>query len=137
ESARSASDGAGVRRARGLLVALQFTFAIVLLTGAGLMLRSFMLLDAVKPGFDTTHLLTMAVELPEPRYPDEAHSRAFFEEAIQKIEQLPGVVGAAVGGGAPGRRRGRVPNFNICVEGGAAVPDPLRPSAYCVNSGYV
>src|SRR5262249_31235854 len=95
ESGRSASAGAGVRRARGLLVAAQFTLTIVLLTGAGLMVRSFLLLDAVKPGFDTTHLLTMAVELQEPRYSDESRIRAFFEEAIQKIEQAPSVRGAA------------------------------------------
>jgi putative ABC transport system permease protein len=136
ESARSASAGAGVRRARGLLVALQFTFAIVLLTGAGLMVRSFMLLDAVKPGFDTTHLLTMAVELPEPRYPDEARSRAFFDEAIQKIEQLPGVVGAAVGEGASGSRMGRVPNVNIVIEGRPAIQDPQRYGASRVSDGY-
>ena len=98
ESGRSASAGAGVRRARGLLVTMQFTFAIVLLTGAGLMVRSFLLLDAVKPGFDTTHLLTMTVRLPDDWYASEARMRAFFEEAIQKIEQLPGVHGAAVGG---------------------------------------
>jgi putative ABC transport system permease protein len=119
-----------------LLVALQFTFAIVLLTGAGLMVRSFRLLDAVKPGFDTTHLLTMAVELPEPRYPDEARSRAFFEEAIQKIEQLPGVVGAAVGEGASGSRLGRVPNFNFVIEGRPAMQDPQRHGASRVSDGY-
>jgi putative ABC transport system permease protein len=50
ESGRNASAGAGVRRARGLLVAAQFTLAIVLLAGAGLMIRSFLRLDAVKPG---------------------------------------------------------------------------------------
>jgi putative ABC transport system permease protein len=136
ESARSASAGAGVRRARGSLVALQFTFAIVLLTGAGLMVRSFMLLDAVKPGFDTTRLLTAAVELPELRYPDEARIRAFFEEAIQKIEQLPGVVGAAVGEGASGSHLGRVPNFNFVIEGQPAIQDPQRHGASRVSDGY-
>jgi putative ABC transport system permease protein len=136
ESGRSASAGAGVRRARGLLVAMQFTLAIVLLTGAGLMVRSFLLLDAVDPGFDTARLLTMAVKLPEPRYLDEARSRAFFEEAIQKIEQLPGVVGAAVGEGASDSLMGRVPNMNIVIEGQPAIQDPQRHGAFRVSDGY-
>jgi putative ABC transport system permease protein len=136
ESGRSASAGAGVRRARGLLVAAQFTLAIVLLTGAGLMIRSFMMLDAVNPGFDTSHLLTMFVELPEPRYLDEARSRAFFEEAIQKIEQLPGVAGAAVGEGASDTLTGRFANVNIVIEGQPAIQDPQRYGAFRASDGY-
>jgi hypothetical protein len=76
-------------------VAAQFALAIVLLAGAGLMIRNFLLLDAVKPVFDTTNLLTMKLTLPEAPYLDQARSRAFFDEAIHKIEQLPGVRGAA------------------------------------------
>jgi len=78
----------------------------------------------------------MAVEVPEPRYLDEAHGRAFFEEVIQKIEQLPGVVGAAVGEGASGSRMGRVPNFNIVIEGRPAIQDPQRHGASRVSDGY-
>jgi putative ABC transport system permease protein len=136
ESGRGASAGAGVRRARGLLVSVQFTLAIVLLTGAGLMVRSFMLLDAIKPGFDTTRLLTMDVECPESRWSDKTGSSIFFEEAIQKIEQLPGVIGAAVGEGASGSRLGRVPNFNIVIEGQPATQDPLRHGDSRVSDSY-
>jgi putative ABC transport system permease protein len=136
ESGRSASAGAGVRRARGLLVAAQFTLAIVLLTGAGLMVRSFLLLDAVKPGFDTTNLLTMAVECPASRWSDEARSRIFFEEAIQKIEQLPGVRGAAVGKAVYGSFTGRVPNQNIVIEGRPATQDPERHGRQGVSDSY-
>jgi putative ABC transport system permease protein len=136
ESGRSASAGAGVRRARGLLVAMQFTFAIVLLTGAGLMVRSFLLLDAVKPGFDTTHLLTMTVRLPDEWYASEARMRAFFEEAIQRIEQLPGVHGAAVGSAVSDSFRGRVPNVSIVIEGRPATQDPERHDRNRVSNGY-
>src|SRR5262245_15834024 len=136
ESGRSASAGADVRRARGLLVTVQFTLAIVLLTGAGLMVRSFLLLDAVKPGFDTTHLLTMAVECPESRWSDETRSRIFFEEAVQKIEQLPGVRGAAVGRAVYGSFTGRVPNHNIVIEGRPAAQDPERHGLQGVSDGY-
>ena len=136
ESGRSASSGAGVRRARGLLVAVQFALAIVLLTGAGLMVRSFLLLDAVQPGFDTTRLLTMTVILPEAPYLDQARSRAFFEEAIQKIEQLPGVRGAAVGSAVSGNFRGRVPNVSIVIEGRPATQDAERHDRNIVSDGY-
>jgi putative ABC transport system permease protein len=136
ESGRSASAGAGVRRARGLLVTAQFALAIVLLTGAGLMVRSFLLLDAVKPGFDTTHLLTMAVECPESWWSDETRSRIFFEEAVQKIEQLPGVRGAAVGRAVYGSFTGRVPNHNIVIEGRPATQDPERHGLQGVSDGY-
>ncbi|MGH9752319.1 MAG: ADOP family duplicated permease [Blastocatellia bacterium] len=133
ESGRNASAGAGVHRARGLLVAAQFTLAVVLLMGAGLMIRSFLLLDAVKPGFDTTHLLTMSVQLPGV---EVERIRAFFEEAIQKIEQLPGVRGAAVGGAVYGSFKGRVPNQNIVIEGRPATRDPERHGQDGVSDGY-
>src|SRR5262249_24227090 len=133
ESGRSASAGAGVRRARGLLVAAQFTLAIVLLTGAGLMIRSFLLLDAVKPGFDTTHLLTMSVHHPGV---EVERIRAFFEEAIQKVEQLPGVRGAAVGGAVYSSFKGRAPNHNIVIEGKPATQDPERHGVDGVSDGY-
>jgi putative ABC transport system permease protein len=136
ESGRSASAGAGVRRARGLLVALQFALAIVLLTGAGLMIRSFMFLNAVKPGFDTTHLLTMAPILPARPYLDQARSRAFFEEAIRRIEQLPGVRGAAVGEGATGSLMGHFPDQNIVIEGRPATQDAERHGRDRVSDGY-
>jgi putative ABC transport system permease protein len=136
ENGRSASAGAGVRRARGLLVTMQFTLAIVLLIGAGLMVRSFLLLDAVKPGFDTTHLLTMTVRLPDEWYKSEARMRAFFEEAIQKIEQLPGVRGAAVGGAVADSFSGRVPNVSIVIEGRPATQDPERHDRNRVSNGY-
>ncbi len=136
ESGRGASAGAGVRRARGLLVAMQFTFAIVLLTGAGLMVRSFHLLNTVKPGFDTTRLLTMTVRLPDERYTGEARERAFFEEAIQKIEQLPGVRGAAVGGAVSGSFKENVPNVSIVIEGRPSTQDPERHDRNMVSNGY-
>jgi putative ABC transport system permease protein len=136
ESGRSASAGAGVRRTRGLLVALQFALAIVLLTGAGLMIRSFLHLNAVKPGFDTGRLLTMAVRLPDDKYNNEDRIRKFFEEAVQKIEQLPGVRGAAVGETFTRSFEGQVPNQNIVIEGRPATQDPERHGRNIVSDGY-
>jgi putative ABC transport system permease protein len=108
----------------------------VLLTGAGLMVRSFLLLDAVKPGFDTTNLLTMDVECPESRWSDKTRSRIFFEDAIQKVGQLPGVRGVAVGRAVYGSFKGRVPNQNIVIEGKPATPDPERHGLSGVSDDY-
>ena len=85
------SAGPGARRIRGVLVATQYAVAIVLMTGAGLLIRSFQLLNSVNRGFETTHLLTVWVRLPYEKYKEPAHGQAFFEEAVQRLNYLPGV----------------------------------------------
>ncbi|HEV8039594.1 MAG TPA: ABC transporter permease, partial [Bryobacteraceae bacterium] len=114
---RGSSAGRGINRTRGLLVAAQFTFAIMLLAGAGLLIRSFLLLNAVQPGFDTAKLLTMTVELPVARYNSEARILSFSDAAVRQIEALPGVRGAAVGSAAFSSFTGNSPNEKIVVEG--------------------
>ena len=133
---RGSSAAWGVDRKRGLLVAAQFAFAIVLLVGAGLLLRSFRLLNAVQPGFDTTHLLTMIVELPEVRYTNEAQIRNFSGEAVRQIEALPGVRGAAVGSATFSSLNGNSPNEKIVVEGRSITEDAERHERDLVSDGY-
>jgi predicted permease len=136
EGGRGSSAGRSVNRTRGLLVASQFAFAIVLLVGAGLLIRSFLLLNAVQPGFDTTHLLTMTVELPEARYSDEARIRNFSDDALRKIEALPGVRGAAVGSAIFGAFNGNSPNEKIVVEGRPVTQDVERHERDLVSDEY-
>lgn len=80
------------------LAALQVALALVLLVGAGLMVRSFRQLQRVDPGFDVTHALTMQVSLPSERYASSASVVAFVERLTERVEALPGVtiVGAVV-----------------------------------------
>jgi len=136
EGGRGSSAGRGINRTRGLLVASQFAFAIVLLVGAGLLIRSFLLLNAVQPGFDTTRLLTMTVELPEARYSDEARIRNFSDDALRKIEALPGVRGAAVGSAIFSSFNGNSPNERIVVEGRPTTQDAERHERDLVSDGY-
>ena len=117
-------------------MAAQFALAIILLAGAGLLIRSFVLLNAVHPGFDTTHLLTMTIRLPEARYDDESRITGFFEEAVRRVEALPQVRGAAVGPAVTASLRGNVPNVNIVVEGGLPTQDNLRHGRELVSDGY-
>ncbi len=133
---RGSSVGRGVNRTRGLLVAAQFTFAIVLLVGAGLLLRSFRLLNAVQPGFDTTHLLTMTVQLTEARYKNETWIRNFSDDAVRQIEALPGVRGAAVGSATFSSLNGNSPNEKIVVEGRPITEDVERHERDLVSDGY-
>jgi putative ABC transport system permease protein len=101
------------------LIAAQYAFAVVLLTGAGLLLRSFLELQAVTPGFDPHRLLTFTVDLPAEMHGAKAH--AFFEQAIAAIDRLPGVQSAAVGG----TFHDHIPNALITVEGRAS--DEAQP----------
>ena len=82
------------QRLRSLLVISEIAMALVLLTGAGLMLKSFMLIRAVDPGFRTENILTMTVDLPEASYPTAPTIQAFHADALAKLSSLPGVVAA-------------------------------------------
>jgi putative ABC transport system permease protein len=134
---RGSSAGRGINRVRGILVAAQFTFAIVLLVGAGLLIRSFLLLNAVQPGFDTAKLLTMTVELPQGRYSNEARILSFSDDAVRQIEALPGVRGAAVGSATFSNFAGNSPNEKIVVEGRPISEDAQRHERDLVSDGYL
>jgi putative ABC transport system permease protein len=120
---RGSSAGPGQSRSRGILVAAEFAVAVVLLAGSGLLMRSFLLIQAVPLGFDPTHLAIMDLHLPLPAYDRGERVRSFLEQAIQRISSLPGVTGAAVGGLFSEHQ----PNSIIRIEGrpdAAVNPEP-------------
>ena len=73
----------------------RFGLAMVLLIGAGLMIRSFVRLYQVSPGFDTNNLLTMQAHIPGSRYPKQEQRIAFYGQVLQRIRAIPGVQMAA------------------------------------------
>lgn len=79
------------RRALGALVVAEVAVSLVLLAGAGLLIRSFVRLQAVDPGFRSEGLLTARVQVPSARYPDDARSSGFFTDVLARIAVLPGV----------------------------------------------
>jgi putative ABC transport system permease protein len=136
DQGRGMSAGPGARRIRGVLVATQFAAAIVLLTGAGLLVRSFLLLNSVDTGFDSTHLLTVTVPLPDEKYQEPARGQAFFDEAMQRLDSLPGVVGAATGSAVFDTFQGNTPDENVVVEGKPLNQDPTHHGRNIVSTNY-
>ena len=91
--------GSGVRRgsnARSAFVVAQISLALVLLAGSGLLIRSFVRLAGVDPGFDANHLVTFKVYLPTARYKDDPARLAFFRGFLERISRLPGVHSATI-----------------------------------------
>jgi predicted permease len=109
DGGRSSGSGAH-RRARELLVAVQMALAVVLLVGAGLLIRSFAEVARVDPGFRVESVLTMNLPLPRTQYPDGTRMWAFLDRVLERVRALPGVRSAAMttalslGGGYWGKR---------------------------------
>jgi predicted permease len=77
---------------RGLLVVSELAFSLILLIGAGLLIRSFIRLQSVAPGFTTDHVLTMQVAANDPKYRQDKATASFWREIETRIAHLPGVV---------------------------------------------
>src|SRR6267142_5402762 len=91
EGGRGSSTGKRRRFARSAFVVAQLSLALVLLAGSGLLIRSFVRLVGVHPGFDTAHLLTFKVSLPQSKYGTDKLCMAFFQQLLARIGVVPGV----------------------------------------------
>ena len=96
EGGRSATAGSVRQRLRSTFVVLELAVALVLLVGAGLLVKTFWKLRSVEPGFNPEHLLTMRVELPETRYEDVASQTRFRKRVLTGMNSLPGVQAAMI-----------------------------------------
>ena len=100
EGGRSVTGVRG-QRMRGALVVSQMALALMLLVGAGLMVRSFARLQQVNPGFEPEGLLTLQLSLPEARYSDNVKQDAFYHQAVERVRALPGVQAASFSDSIP------------------------------------
>jgi putative ABC transport system permease protein len=98
-SSRSTATPFG--RASSVLIAVEVAFSLVLLTGAALMARTLLNLNAIAPGFEPDGVISMHVDLPSDRYPTQQARAAFFEDARGRLARVPGVLDSAVAGGLP------------------------------------
>ncbi|HSE98930.1 MAG TPA: ABC transporter permease [Blastocatellia bacterium] len=115
DSGRSSSGGVRHSRLRAALVAAEVALSLMLLVGAGLMVKSFLRLQQVEPGFETANVLTMAVSLPFSKYAERDQQAAFYREAIRLLAALPGVEAASAGTTPP--LTGSRDSLNFFIEG--------------------
>src|SRR5262249_48361980 len=128
----SLKDGASVtttgfrllrrHRARSLLVVSEITLALVLLAGAGLLIKSFLRLLDVEKGFAPENVLTLLVELPETKYPVAHQTNAFWQRLIEGIEKLPGVQTVAMTSSLPLTKRGALTSIQIANRAPESLP---------------
>ena len=96
EGGRSSTAGSARQRLRSAFVVVELAVALVLLVGAGLLVKTFWNLRSVEPGFNPENLVTMRVELPETRYEDVATQTRFRKQVLGGMNSLPGVQAAMV-----------------------------------------
>jgi predicted permease len=101
EGGRSGSSGIRARRWTGALIVAELALTLVLLAGAGLMMRSFLTLYRLDLGIETAHLLTMRLGLPDKKYPTVPQRQAFYECLDQRLGGLGGIQSAAIATNMP------------------------------------
>src|SRR5260370_35202938 len=130
--AQGGSDGQAPRQ---LLVVGEVALAIVLLAGAGLMIRSLAKLLTQNPGFRPEHVLTLRTALPRPKYADAARRTEFYREVVQGVETRPGIVAAGYVTSLPLANSGG--GSLVTVENRPGDPDPmLIATVRVVTPGY-
>ena len=130
ESGTRGSSSAGRARVRSALVVAEVSLAVVLVIGAGLLLRSFANLIRVDAGFDRTKMVTFGLVLPNSRYPVPQRV-AFFTRVREQLSQLPGVKAVAMMSGLPPLRavNANDTDFEHIPNGTpGAAPDPALPA---------
>ena len=132
DASRGSSAGAPRTRMRAVLVVAEVAIALMLLAGAGLLLRSFQRLMAVEHGFDPERLLTLQVWLPVPndnekgRFFSHQQRRGFYQRALTAVQAVPGVRDAALTSRLPLRGQG---DTRFAIEGRPTPDDRPAPSA--------
>ena len=128
EAGRGALGTRAGARARSVLVVAELALALMLLVGAGLLMRSFMRLQAVDPGFRPDRTLTFELTFPDGRYSNDNETRivSFFDELVPRLNALPGVRSTGAAMELP--MSGSDFNISFQVEGRPPVPPANQPS---------
>jgi putative ABC transport system permease protein len=136
EGGRSTTAGAGSRRLRRVLVVAEIALSVMLLVGAGLLMRSFYRLQEVDPGFRPDGVLTLTISLPENRYARPVQIWTFIRELLERTSRLPGV--EAAGGVSALPLSGSGSSGTTTVDSRAVPPEKATPEAdwRVVTPGY-
>jgi len=130
ESARGTTGGLRQNRLRAFLIVSEVSLAVVLMIGASLLIKSFVRLLDVKPGFDPSHALTMEVSLPTlppSKYANEQEQAAFFQQVLDRLSHSPGVT--AAGAVVSLQLTGAEESTDLFIEGRPKPTAEQRPEA--------
>jgi putative ABC transport system permease protein len=135
QGTRGSSDGGG--KSRNLLVVCEVALSLVLLIGAGLMIRTLWQLRSVRPGFDSSNVLTMTVAVPRGRFPTPSGEINFFREVLERVKALPGIEEAGAIDSLPLDGGGSHQPFSI--EGRPVLPMADQPEVDVreISPGYL
>ena len=133
---RTDSDSGG-NRTRSALVVCEVALSLVLLVGAGLMIRSLLLLRAVDPGFKPQNVLTLTVSVAANKFPVPAQQVSFFDQVLQRVRALPGVESAGLIDALP--LSGGGSHQPVAIEGRPVVPMAEQPEVdvRLISPGYM
>lgn len=133
---RTVADSGG-QRTRSILVVSEVALSLMLLIGAGLMIRSFQRLHAVDPGFDSHNVLTMTAMVSRAKFPAAVQQISFFERVLQRVRVLPGVESAGVIDAMPLSDNGS--HQPIAIEGRPVLPMSEQPEVdvRVISPGYM
>ena len=127
EGGRGMGEGAAGRRLRSGLAVAEIALSLVLLVGAGLLIRSFIELERVKPGFAPEHVLTAQLSLPSASYGEEPQMAAFYEQLLALIAPQRGIEAVAVTSALP--LGGGNDYLAFTIEGKIPTPNERQPDA--------
>jgi putative ABC transport system permease protein len=130
QGSQNSTQGRGHRRFRGVLVAGEIAIALVLLTGAGLLVKSLWILQRLDPGFRPDHVLSVDINPIPSRYEKKEQRLQFFDAVIQRVVALPGVEAAGI-------YKDRYVSGFFQIQGRPPLPQNQRPraEAYPVSAG--
>ncbi|HJU74519.1 MAG TPA: ABC transporter permease [Gemmatimonadaceae bacterium] len=126
--------GGSHNRLRATLVGAEIALALVLLTGAGLMVKSFVRMRSVDTGYDPERVVTMAVDLPRSTYPDPDRVHAFHGRLLERLAQIPGAHSVGAISFRPAGGMGIMGDFK--VDGQTPVPNGFSVDKPTVSPGY-
>jgi putative ABC transport system permease protein len=136
EGSRGSTGGPGQHRVRSVLVAAEIAMAMLLLVGAGLLLRSFSHLQEVPPGFQPDHLLIADIPISQTAYARPEQRSQFFDRIVERAKALPGVRAAGAASFLPVSGGGSIIHFNIAGRPPKSPHDYTAAGYRTITPGY-
>lgn len=136
EEGRSGGQSAHGNRLRRVLVVAETALALVLLVGAGLLIRSLSRLNSVSPGFDPRNLLMVKLDLPGTKYREASQKITFFQQLLDRIRALPGVEAASANSFPPFTGLGAATGFTIVGRPAPAPGEQPVVDVRVIEPGY-